>query len=204
MKFVKSLVLLVLLSWQNLFFAQSATAVPTPWNLKMWYGKQQYSNNLDLDYRCIGLGVDYSICRWMSAGIFVNGGTCKYGLGVYGNNGVLLFDGNCRDIFLKYGINAQFHPLSIFFPNLIRFDVYLNGCIGAFSYSSDYWPKENKFLYGMGIGLALYPLRHVGIYYERDYDNVNTEFQNNKRSKGMNRFGLNIRFGSPKKRVKNK
>jgi hypothetical protein len=170
----------------------------TPWCIKPYYGKQ-YDKELDHNYSCIGLEAFFFLSQSINVGAFVNGGTYKYQMTVSSNN-IILFDGDSRDFFWKYGFNTKLHPLSLLFPNFTSIDVYFDGYLGAFSYTSDYWPKTNKFLYGAGVGIALYPTRHFGLFYERAYDNVNkiTINQSNK-VKPMNRFGINVRFGGPKK-----
>lgn len=181
-------------------FAQSNLPFTSlmPWNIEIHYRKQ-HEGNLDANYHCLGFGMNYSLSKWIDAGFFVNSGTYKYQMTVSSNN-IILFDGDSRDFFWKYGFNTKLHPLSLLFPNFTSIDVYFDGYLGAFSYTSDYWPKTNKFLYGAGVGIALYPTRHFGLFYERAYDNVNkiTINQSNK-VKPMNRFGINVRFGGPKK-----
>ena len=166
----------------------------TPWCIKPYYGKQ-YDKELDHNYSCIGLEAFFFLSQSINVGAFVNGGTFKYSMTFYEDNNFILYDGECRDLFWKYGINSEFHPIPLLFPNFRIIDVYLEGYMGAFSYISDYWPSKYLFLYGMGIGMAVNFSKHFGLFYECDYDNVNTKYQGNKeKARAMNRFGLIIRF----------
>ncbi|MBR3698225.1 MAG: hypothetical protein IKM85_01745 [Bacteroidales bacterium] len=158
------------------------------WCLKAYYGKQ-YDQNLDLNYPCVGLEGNYHFTPWVNAGVFVNGGKYNYHM----SDGE--FSGYVRDLFWKYGIDCEFHPIPLVFPNFKTVDIYLDGYLGAFTFTSGYWPTRYKFLYGVGIGAVVNLSRHFGLFYERDYDNVNVAFQDNREIvKAMNRFGINIRF----------
>jgi len=194
MKLRKALIIIVLLLGYNMLFSQNSQALQAPWNIKTYYGKQ-YDKALDANYPCIGLKLNRFFAKWINAGVFVNGGTYKYGLTYYENNNSILYDSDCRDLFWKYGIDTEFHPNLLLFPNFRVVDVYFDAYFGASSYTSDYWSSKHQFLYGAGIGIVMNLSRHFGLFYERDYDNVNTKFQDNEEKiKAMNCFGLNIRF----------
>ncbi len=190
----KPIIILALLLVNSMLFPQNNHNNLTPWCIKPYYGKQ-YDKELDHNYSCIGLEAFFFLSQSINVGAFVNGGTFKYSMTFYDNN-FILYDGECRDLFWKYGINSEFHPIPLLFPNFRIIDVYLDGHIGLFIFTSDYWPTKYKFLYGMGIGLALNLSKHFGLFYERNYDNVNTTLQKNNKEKikAMNRFGLNFHF----------
>ena len=191
----KPIIILALLLVNSMLFPQNNHNNLTPWCIKPYYGKQ-YDKELDHNYSCIGLEAFFFLSQSINVGAFVNGGTFKYSMTVYEDNNFILYDGECRDLFWKYGINSEFHPIPLLFPNFRIIDVYLDGHIGLFIFTSDYWPTKYKFLYGMGIGLALNLSKHFGLFYERNYDNVNTTLQKNNKEKikAMNRFGLNFHF----------
>lgn len=191
----KPIIILALLLVNSLLFPQNNHNNLTPWCIKPYYGKQ-YDKELDHNYSCIGLEAFFFLSQSINVGAFVNGGTFKYSMTFYEDNNFILYDGECRDLFWKYGINSEFHPIPLLFPNFRIIDVYLDGHIGLFIFTSDYWPTKYKFLYGMGIGLALNLSKHFGLFYERNYDNVNTTLQKNNKEKikAMNRFGLNFHF----------
>ena len=191
----KPIIILALLLVNSMLFPQNNHNNFTPWCIKPYYGKQ-YDKELDHNYSCIGLEAFFFLSQSINVGAFVNGGTFKYSMTVYEDNNFILYDGECRDLFWKYGINSEFHPIPLLFPNFRIIDVYLDGHIGLFIFTSDYWPTKYKFLYGMGIGLALNLSKHFGLFYERNYDNVNTTLQKNNKEKikAMNRFGLNFHF----------
>lgn len=191
----KPIIILALLLVNSLLFPQNNHNNLTPWCIKPYYGKQ-YDKELDHNYSCIGLEAFFFLSQSINVGAFVNGGTFKYSMTFYEDNNFILYDGECRDLFWKYGINSEFHPIPLLFPNFRIIDVYLDGHIGLFIFTSDYWPTKYKFLYGMGIGLALNLSKQFGLFYERNYDNVNTTLQKNNKEKikAMNRFGLNFHF----------
>ena len=191
----KPIIILALLLVNSMLFPQNNHNNLTPWCIKPYYGKQ-YDKELDHNYSCIGLEAFFFHSQSINVGAFVNGGTFKYSMTFYEDNNFILYDGECRDLFWKYGINSEFHPIPLLFPNFRIIDVYLDGHIGLFIFTSDYWPTKYKFLYGMGIGLALNLSKHFGLFYERNYDNVNTTLQKNNKEKikAMNRFGLNFHF----------
>ncbi len=191
----KPIIILALLLVNSMLFPQNNHNNLTPWCIKPDYGKQ-YDKELDHNYSCIGLEAFFFLSQSINVGAFVNGGTFKYSMTFYEDNNFILYDGECRDLFWKYGINSEFHPIPLLFPNFRIIDVYLDGHIGLFIFTSDYWPTKYKFLYGMGIGLALNLSKHFGLFYERNYDNVNTTLQKNNKEKikAMNRFGLNFHF----------
>ena len=191
----KPIIILALLLVNSMLFSQNNHNNLTPWCIKPYYGKQ-YDKELDHNYSCIGLEAFFFLSQSINVGAFVNGGTFKYSMTFYEDNNFILYDGECRDLFWKYGINSEFHPIPLLFPNFRIIDVYLDGHIGLFIFTSDYWPTKYKFLYGMGIGLALNLSKHFGLFYERNYDNVNTTLQKNNKEKikAMNRFGLNFHF----------
>ena len=191
----KPIIILALLLVNSMLFPQNNHNNLTPWCIKPYYGKQ-YDKELDHNYSCIGLEAFFFLSQSINVGAFVNGGTFKYSMTFYEDNNFILYDGECRDLFWKYGINSEFHPIPLLFPNFRIIDVYLDGHIGLFIFTSDYWPTKYKFLYGMGIGLALNLSKHCGLFYERNYDNVNTTLQKNNKEKikAMNRFGLNFHF----------
>ncbi len=191
----KPIIILALLLVNSMLFPQNNHNNLTPWCIKPYYGKQ-YDKELDHNYSCIGLEAFFFLSQSINVGAFVNGGTFKYSMTFYEDNNFILYDGECRDLFWKYGINSEFHPIPLLFPNFRIIDVYLDGHIGLFIFTSDYWPTKYKFLYGMGIGLALNLSKHFGLFYERNYDNVNTTLQKNNKEKikAMNRFGLNFHF----------
>lgn len=191
----KPIIILALLLVNSMLFPQNNHNNLTPWCIKPYYGKQ-YDKELDHNYSCIGLEAFFFLSQSINVGAFVNGGTFKYSMTFYEDNNFILYNGECRDLFWKYGINSEFHPIPLLFPNFRIIDVYLDGHIGLFIFTSDYWPTKYKFLYGMGIGLALNLSKHFGLFYERNYDNVNTTLQKNNKEKikAMNRFGLNFHF----------
>jgi len=197
--FQKSLFILVFLLNCNILFPQNNNGFNKPWGVKAYYCKQ-YEKDLDANYPCVSLEASYFFFESFNAGVFVNGGTYKYEMTFYEDNNTILYDGECRDLFWKYGFCSEFHPIPLLFPNFNIIDVFLEGCIGAYTFTSDYWPTKHKFLFGLGIGIAVNISKHFGLFYERGYDNVNKAYQGEtEKHKAMNRFGLNIRFGGPKK-----
>lgn len=113
----KPIIILALLLVNSMLFPQNNHNNLTPWCIKPYYGKQ-YDKELDHNYSCIGLEAFFFLSQSINVGAFVNGGTFKYSMTFYEDNNFILYDGECRDLFWKYGINSEFHPIPLLFPTL--------------------------------------------------------------------------------------
>jgi hypothetical protein len=90
------------------------------------------------------------------------------------------------------GETAKAHLLAAFWPQFSVIDPYVSGLVGALStFTSKEWPKPQFSLYAqIGAGIRVNPFRHFGLFYEHGISTKKTPYT---------LFGLNIRFGGPKK-----
>ncbi len=65
----------------------------------------------------------------------------------------------------KYGITADFHIMPLVNADCKRIDAYLTGNIGGV------WCVSNYTEYGVGAGIAFYPIKQLGIYGEAHWGN---------------------------------
>lgn len=96
-----------------------------------------------------------------------------------------------------FGEVARTHLLSAIWPQFSFFDLYASGMIGASAtISTKGWPDTRLcFLAQIGVGAAINFSRHFGIF---------AEYGINSKKNPYTLFGLNIRFGGPKKWAKDK
>ena len=155
----------------------------------------------------------YGFSDWCVAGIFGSFGIYNYHVSVSDIQSYqMIYEGNISDHYLHYGIQAELHPMSAFLPNFYWIDPYCRVELGMrsvighhdpeYNDNSIFEPNSNDFLYGGSVGLAINPSRYFGVFYELAFDNLNKELNLNKdetKTKPIHRFGLNVRFGGPKK-----
>ena len=172
------------------------------------------------DYPDFRVGVGYGITNWCVVGVFGSFGTHESLMIIGGGtmyNGTdtiyepLLFDGKMIERYYHYGIDAELHPLTLLLPNFYFVDVYCRGELGMRTVTEQYKPDydgpsaepvRNSFLYGGSVGLAINPSKYFGVFYELAFDNLNKEYKpktDEIKAKPFHRFGINVRFGGPKK-----
>ena len=214
------ILLLLFLLLSSIIFAQSQTKPFNKGNFKndLSYAKMM-KNQLSIGYPELRIGVGYGVTNWCVLGVFGSYGTQKEHFSISGgydtisNTTIDHFEGDLTTRYYRYGINAELHPLVLMLPDFYFFDVYCRGELGIRTLSYHYEPEydnpyikpvRSNFLYGGDIGVAINPLRYFGLFYELCYDNFNyqlTDLQTGEtKPKAFHRFGLNIRFGEPKKR----
>lgn len=145
--------------------------------------RNQFNVNLALHYfdkthKCISLGADYGFNDFIEGGAYV--GYWSLALGNSQNPNMWF-----------YGIDAKAHIVQIFKPSFYYVDPYIAARIGGrTAQNMMVVDKRTMFEYGVFGGLGLNFTRHFGLFYELGYTNF----------KAVNhRFGLNVRFGGPKK-----
>lgn len=158
----------------------------------------------DLAKYCLSIG--YGFTDWCEAGLY----------GCFGTKRSMILENNqlyaFRKHFFMYGLHNEIHPISFFMPGFYFIDAYTIVRVGLshqiIKYEEDDLPPDyyyfnhntcTPYLAG-GFGIAVNPSRHFGLFYERTYTSLNTN--NNKWRHEFNRFGINIRFGGPKKTEK--
>ena len=183
---------------------------------------QQYSTLALHDFR---IDVSYGFTDWCVAGVFGSFGTHDSFMKVGGGYSIqgtdttyhpVVFDGKRIERYYHYGINVELHPLSLLLPNFYFVDVYCRGELGMRTITNHYIPDYqdtdfddftnsiyNDFLIGGSVGVAINPSRYFGLFYEYAYDNLNKKTIDHptgtKKSQPIHRFGINVRFGGPKK-----
>ncbi len=127
----------------------------------------------------------YGINNWLETGLFGSGIGYKF----FDNEGTLY-----RPCTVLIGAEGKAH----LFPAIINssfhyVDLYAITKIGTKYYISDgYHPEQSGmgWFFSGGVGAAANISRHFGLFYEWQYNSLRTPTHS---------FGLNIRFGGPKK-----
>ena len=171
------------------------------------------------DYPDLRVGVGYGITNWCVVGVFGSYGNFKSlttvggGWTVQGTDTIyhpVAYEGKYIQHYFHYGIDAELHPLSLLLPNFYFVDVYCRGELGMRTVWDQYIPEYddnsrhtlNNFLIGGSVGIAINPSRYFGLFYELGYDNLNkqaADYYAERKAKSYHRFGINVRFGGPKK-----
>ena len=173
------------------------------------------------DYPDFRVGVGYGITNWCVVGVFGSFGTHESLMTIGGGYSVhdtdttyhpVTFDGKMIERYYHYGIDVELHLLSLLLPNFYFIDMYCRGELGMRTvteqyipdYDADYIdPVHNDFLIDGSLGVAINPSKYFGIFYEYAYNNLNKKTINystgTKKTQPIHRFGINIRFGGPKK-----
>ena len=196
----KSVYLLALLLLSCTAFAQTNLPFTSlkPFNKGNFKIDASYSrmmqNYTSLYYPDFRVDIGYGITNWCVVGVFGS-------FGIYENN------------WLTIGGGYSVHDTdTILLPNFYFIDMYCRGELGMRTvteqyipdYDADYIdPVHNDFLIDGSLGVAINPSKYFGIFYEYAYDNLNKKTINystgTKKTQPIHRFGLNVRFGGPKK-----
>lgn len=191
--------------------------------LSLGYEKQP-ENNVRSEAPKLCLDIGYGFTDWCVAGLYANYGR-SFGYeatSVCNKNDagqmVDVYGMEYRSNYLEYGAQAKLHPLSPLLPGFYLIDVYALVRVGMHHYLCsvlnewgddsfrEWCPSELKNT-GLpcvagGCGVAVNPSKHFGLFYELAYNNIDKEYnsaEGKMKAKSIHRFGLNIRFGGPKK-----
>lgn len=206
-------------------FAQSQTKPFNEGNFKIdaSYSRLQQIHP-SFNYPDFRVGVSYGITNWCLAGVFGSYGRDESlvfvggGWTIEGTDSIyhpVVYEGKLIQHYFHYGIDAELHPLAFLLPNFYFVDVYCRGELGMRTVWDQYIPEYdanskhtfNNFLIGGSVGLAINPSRYFGLFYETGYDNLNkkaADYYAERKPKSYHRFGINVRFGGPKKWQKSK
>jgi len=125
------------------------------------------------------------LSKFFDAGVYL--GYCIYNKYQTSENTNNQFIGYLKRPILFYGLNSNYHLLPLFIKKEdFWVDLYIAGKIGAISFIGSKFPsgETNKpFEYGIYAGLALYPLKHCGLFFEYGKGNFIDK-----------RFGLSLKF----------
>lgn len=154
----KIFVILLLISSVYQLSAQDSY-VKKRWTVKMGYQTYSYTNTFDQEYKFneFAIGADYGIMNFLECGATAY--VCHKSFGTTD---------------LSALANVNFHILPLFLDvEKYRLDIYLNSNFGINYTILSFLPNPYKnWIYDAGLGLAFYPLRHLGIYTECNYVKV--------------------------------
>lgn len=183
--------------------------------INIGYSKQvqKEMSQFDRGYPDFQVGVDYCLTNWCYAGVFVGYGLHRSYVSIVGfiqedgSQSELVFDGQVGVNYYHYGFGVELHPLSIWFPGFNFVDFYGRGELGGRTVTEKYRPEftdtnyceplRSDFCYRGGLGVAVNPMRHVGIFYELVYDNLNKIYRieaDEYLIKPIHRFGITVRL----------
>lgn len=184
-----TLILIVFLSFLQVVDAQDSN-IKNRWNIKVGYASYRgvyFSNSgIKLSIGNYRIETNYKIFNSLEVGGYLGYSRYSAQLPIVGQGPIY------KNLNVPYfGLNVNFHPLSflIMKPDY-RFDFYLLGRYGGLYYASPeaYVPK--KGLYSEirhGAGLSFYVTKHIGLYAEGSFPNVDFDQWNI-------RGGLTFRF----------
>lgn len=172
----------------------------------------------------ICLNAGYSFTDWLGAGPYVdfgrNFGHTVMFIGDKNEQGVAVnvYSLEYHSNYLAYGLHVELHPIPLLFPSFYFIDIYAVARAGIQHYIcgiKNEWGHDplqtresgslknaaSPYVAG-GWGMAVNPFKHFGVFYEGTYNTL-TDFYPIKPSSIKkhlyHRFGINIRFGGPKK-----
>jgi hypothetical protein len=119
-----------------------------------------YYNNLKLEF-------NHKILKNLNAGIY-------FGYSKFQTTYINLVDTTWvdrKEPVLFYGINANYQILPMFIKKESRWDIYLTAKLGGYYIFSEtgFVPSGNDYEYAIGIGIAFYVFKHIGLFSEYTY-----------------------------------
>lgn len=148
------------------------------WNIKASYSSYVSITNgsaKNIKYPGFRAEANYSITSYLEAGIYA---------------GFLYADFVGSTLHPTYGINVNFHVLPLIVKDSkLRFDPYVTGKFGGM-YLRFPTPVHDSE-YGLGVGLAYYIWKNVGIYAEYSYGKY---YHGGKPQRNSFRYGVSFRF----------
>lgn len=179
-------IITVLFTLFALIISAQDSYIKNRWNIKAAYQINSSENKSIINKPFYHIGANYGIFNHFECGLnFAYSG------------------GDLIIPHIKYFANCNFHIMPFFTDaEDFRIDIYLTANTGGVSYFYDVYPvidasgqtvlmpdyKLHKFYYGAGLGLGLYPLKHIGIYAECTYE----EYFNTKAL--FLKYGLSVKF----------
>ena len=218
----KRFYLLAILLLPCMAFAQSKLPFTSskPFNkgnivLNMGYEKQpEFGLRGRAPKICLSAG--YGFTNWCVAGFYADYGRDFFSYAAYGTDDYWCqFHSN----YLAYGIHTELHPIAPLLPGFYFLDVYALVRAGMHHYICSVVSEEGgedplqarvsgtlknsvtPYISG-GWGMAINPSKYFGVFYERTYNTLPVNHIISSESPKhhlYHRFGLNIRFGGPKK-----
>jgi hypothetical protein len=151
------------------------------YNIKAGYSRyvsNVISNNKHVYYNNFKLELNYEILNHVDAGLYV--GYSKFQTTKYNLSDTTWVHSKQPTLF--YGISCNYHLLPILMKKEGCCDIYITGKLGGYYVNSrnGFVPIGNDYEYAIGIGVAFYIFKHVGVfseytygkYYYKDHDNL--------------------------------
>ena len=153
--------------------------------------------------------VGYGFFDWCVAGLYSEYGSHE-SMTAYGQDQMHVYN----EHFVFYGLHNELHPIAVFLPSFYFVDLYTIIRVGMFhkvvrfeekDLPQDYYvghSNASEAYCSGGWGIALNPSRYFGLFYERTYTSLgqNTHgVSEGGKHHLYHRFGLNVRFGGPRK-----
>lgn len=197
--------------WILFLFLLPVTAAFAQHDLKidLGYSRMMHKDCL-WEYSDFRFGVGYEITDWCVVGVFGSYGGHQGSVRYFapGSYEIVEYEGNMDERDYHYGVDVELHPLAAFFPNFHWVDPYCRGELGLRTITERYTPQyegyssepiHSDFLYGGSLGLAINPIKYIGVFYEYAFDNLNKTVVSNGSSyvyktKPIHRFGINVRI----------
>lgn len=197
--------------WILFLFLLPVTAAFAQHDLKidLSYSRMMHKDCL-WEYSDFRIGAGYEITDWCVAGVFGSYGRHQGSVRYFapGSYEIVEYEGNMDERDYHYGVDVELHPLAALFPNFHWVDPYCRGELGLRTITERYTPQyegyssepiHSDFLYGGSLGLAINPIKYIGVFYEYAFDNLNKTVVSNGSSyvyktKPIHRFGINVRI----------
>ena len=197
--------------WFWVFCFLPITAVFAQQDLKIDLGYSRMVHKDCLwDYSDFRVGAAYEITDWCVSGVFCSYGRHQGSVRYFapGSYEIVEYEGNMTEYDYHYGVDVELYPLAAFFPDFQWVEPYCRGELGLRTITERYTPQyeglfaepiHSDFLYGGSLGLAINPIKYIGVFYEYAFDNLNKTVVSNGSSfdyktKPIHRFGINVRI----------
>lgn len=197
--------------WILFLFLLPVTAAFAQHDLKidLGYSRMMHKDCL-WEYSDFRIGAGCEITDWCVAGVFGSYGRHQGSVRYFapGSYEIVEYEGTMDERDYHYGVEVELHPLAVFFPDFHWADPYCRGELGLRTITERYTPQyegcssepiHSDFLYGGSLGLAINPIKYIGVFYEYAFDNLNKTVVSNGSSyvyktKPIHRFGINVRI----------
>jgi len=158
------------------------------WTLKLGYSpyKEDYMNYKPQNFRA---EINYGLFDYLEIGAYLGYSQYATSEPLSGSGSTVQYINVLYAPAPSYGVSTSFHILPLFLKkNDFWMDLYVTGKFGGYTILSkegyDHYPEhKNAIDYGVYGGLAVYPLKHIGLFVEYGYGN-----------KTNLRFGLSYKF----------
>jgi hypothetical protein len=160
------------------------------WTIRLGYSpyKEDYMNYKPQNFRA---EVNYGLLEYLEIGAYIGYNRCQTSEQAAVSDPIGKYYSILDAPVPSYGLSTSLHVLPFFLKKKdFWMDLYFKGEFGGYTILSkdgySHYPgQKNGIDYGVYGGLAVYPLKHIGLFAEYGYGN-----------KSNMRFGLSYKFGS--------